>query len=386
MPGGARETKMVQATQTAVDALPYNSGTWRIAGSMGLYVRCRAKSKSYLVQRKVAGKVIHKVIGQVSLAEARRRAQKIWTALRPKPTGRITLGEAWAQYLEERPLAATTRAMYEYNLRRYLAAWRNRTLEAIGEDRAGVRSLYHALRREHGIAIASQVLRMFAAVYRYHRRVNLDLPPCPTEVVDIETSRPRDWAMSGDELRTWWAAVERLNPLKRTFWLVVLLTGARRGSVEALRWSDVDFARRTIHFSTAKAGRTYTVPACRRLLELLCAWREYCPPTEAGWVFPSPYKPETHIVATRDEKRGVASAHHLRHTYRTVLAELGATPDQARLLLGHSLSGDVSRGYITPHLVIESLRPIAEAVAARYAEVLGWECYSHVNLSGFIRK
>jgi integrase len=75
----------------------------------------------------------------------------------------------------------------------------------------------------------------------------------------------------------------------------------------------------------------------------------------------------------RDEKRGVASAHHLRHTYRTVLAELGATPDQARLLLGHSLGGDVSRGYITPHLVIESLRPLAEAVASRYAQVLGWE-------------
>jgi hypothetical protein len=47
------------------------------------------------------------------------------------------------------------------------------------------------------------------------------------------------------------------------------------------------------------------------------------------------------------------------------------TPDQARLLLGHSLGGDVSRGYITPHLVIESLRPLAEAVASRYARVLG---------------
>lgn len=60
----------------------------------------------------------------------------------------------------------------------------------------------------------------------------------------------------------------------------------------------------------------------------------------------------------------MASAHHLRHTYRTVLAELRATPDQVRLLLGHSLSGDVWRGSMTPHRVVESLRPLAERARA----------------------
>jgi len=69
----------------------------------------------------------------------------------------------------------------------------------------------------------------------------------------------------------------------------------------------------------------------------------------------------------------VASAHNLRHTFRTVLAELGATPDQARLLMGHSLAGDVSRGYITAPLVVESLRPLANQMAERYARILGWD-------------
>jgi hypothetical protein len=55
------------------------------------------------------------------------------------------------------------------------------------------------------------------------------------------------------------------------------------------------------------------------------------------------------------------------------LAELGATPDQARLLMGHSLGSDVSRGYITALLLVESLRPLANAVAKKYAAVLGWE-------------
>jgi integrase len=85
-----------------------------------------------------------------------------------------------------------------------------------------------------------------------------------------------------------------------------------------------------------------------------------------------PKKLDAHLVNVRDDKRGVASAHHLRHTYRTVLAELGATPDQARLLMGHSLGSDVSSGYITAPLLLESLRPLANAVARRYAAVLGW--------------
>jgi len=40
--------------------------------------------------------------------------------------------------------------------------------------------------------------------------------------------------------------------------------------------------------------------------------------------------------------------------------------------MGHSLSGDVSRGYITAGLMTESLRPWAEAVEKRYSEVMGW--------------
>jgi hypothetical protein len=81
-------------------------------------------------------------------------------------------------------------------------------------------------------------------------------------------------------------------------------------------------------------------------------------------------KADRHLTNVRDDKRHVHGAHHLRHTFRTVLTELGATTDQARLLMGHSLAGDVSRGYITSSLLIESLRPLANQVADHYAKIL----------------
>ena len=75
----------------------------------------------------------------------------------------------------------------------------------------------------------------------------------------------------------------------------------------------------------------------------------------------------------KNHREGVGPAHKLRHTFRTTLAQLGASPDQARMLMGHSMGGDVSLGYITAPLLVESLRPIANAVSERYVKLLGLE-------------
>ncbi len=303
-PAGLEKPKTVRALSAAIDALPPGSGDWRVEGVIGLYVRVGPHSKSFRLQRRIGGRLVVRVPGPMSLAQARRLAMREWARLKPAaPEGKITLEQAWERFLEERELAPKTQALYRYNLERYLGEWRRRTLEDLGADRAGVRHLCHRLSRRHGKAIASQVLRMFRAVYNYFRRIQPELPETPTVAVDLPALQSRDWALGPEELRAWWAAVQQLrSPLKRMFWMTVLLTGARRGSVEALRRSDIDFARGTVHFATAKAGRTYTVPACGRLLELLRRWREQAPETEAGWVFPSPHKPDAHIVAARYAK------------------------------------------------------------------------------------
>jgi hypothetical protein len=63
----------------------------------------------------------------------------------------------------------------------------------------------------------------------------------------------------------------------------------------------------------------------------------------------------------------------LRHTFRTTLAQLGASPDQARMLMGHSMGGDISRGYITAPLVMDSLRPVANAITKYYLKIIPLE-------------
>lgn len=43
-------------------------------GSVGPYVRCRAANKSCLVQRKVNGKLVQRLLGPMRLAQARPQA------------------------------------------------------------------------------------------------------------------------------------------------------------------------------------------------------------------------------------------------------------------------------------------------------------------------
>src|SRR5262249_44268970 len=110
-----------------------------------------------------------------------------------------------------------------------------------------------------------------------------------------------------------------------------------------------------------------------KLAELLIAYRDGGRVPPSNWVFPSNVKEGEHIVAVKDDQKGAGPAHRLRHTFRTTLAQLGASPDQARMLMGHTMGGDVSRGYITAPLVVESLRPIINAVAEHYAKIAGLE-------------
>jgi integrase len=154
------------------------------------------------------------------------------------------------------------------------------------------------------------------------------------------------------------------------WWLAALFTGARKGSIEALKWIDVDLEKKVIHFRVTKGNRPYAVPMSDTLAELFTQYQAAgdVPPSE--WVFPSSVFDGKHIVAVKNTNEGVGPAHRLRHTFRTTLAELGATSDQARLLMGHSMGNDVSRGYITAPLVVESLRVITNAVAERYGEIL----------------
>ena len=113
------------------------------------------------------------------------------------------------------------------------------------------------------------------------------------------------------------------------------------------------------------------MPMSDALRAILKAYKNCNSVPPSDWVFPSPTRAEGHLVDVKNIKEGVSAKYHLRHTFRTTLTALGITGDQIRLLMGHSLGGDVSSGYISAPLLVESLRPAVNALAAQYLKILG---------------
>ena len=377
MPAAARpaKKKTVPAKQAAIDALPYGSGDWVVQGVPGLVVRCGARTKVFRVLRRIAGRQVKRVLGELSLAEAKRAALMVWRDLKPKPAGARpipTLREALESYLAEKELAPRTAEGYRYMVEKYLADWLDRRLDVLAMDRAGMRARIASLAKKHGAATAALTLRTIRAIYNWHRKVLPDLPESPTTACDTPRVKPRDWALSDEELRQWWAAVQRLKPVKRVWWLTALMTGARAGSISNLKWEDVDLEKKTIRFRVVKGDRPYMIPLADRLADLLREYREKdWLLNRAGWLFPSPRDPERPLWP-QVKNAGLPAPHSMRHTMRTRLAEAGATPDLARIVLGHSLTQDVSQRYLTAHLLVEAVRPLVNAVAQKYEELMQW--------------
>ena len=134
------------------------------------------------------------------------------------------------------------------------------------------------------------------------------------------------------------------------FALICLYAGLRRGEVLALRYEDIDRARRVIRVSRAveyvgnnahiKAPKTEAGVRTVPLLDPLAA---VLPASSSGLIFPR--EDGQPLTKTQYRKRWAKycesigheiTAHQLRHGYATILYEAGVEDKDAQELLGHS--------------------------------------------------
>jgi len=365
----ARKTQSVNATQKAVDAVRFDSGTWRVEGVKGLYLRSHKASKSYFLQKRIRGKLVKVSLKAAKVKQAEAEAMALFGTLKPKPA----VGEVWtlqkafddfmgAKFPKDSSSSETIRT-HTGNFERHLKNhWGKISLVDLGNNRAGVRAHYYDIKNKIGNPTARGVMKLLAAVYRWRREVDLSLPECPTTAVKMEKAGTRNWALKPADLRIWWDEIQAgRSVIASMFFTICLFTGARRGSVECLEWRDVDFDAGTIFFRKAKKNRTYTVPISDRLQKLLIEYRHSSAikPGER-WVIPGA-KPGTHM--TKVEGR----SHHLRHQFKTDGTNAGVLEVMLDVLQGHTLYG-VSRGYQDQEML--DLRKATNRVSEHYAKIL----------------
>ena len=144
-----------------------------------------------------------------------------------------------------------------------------------------------------------------------------------------------------DELPELWdqGFVDHLKPMI----LISLNTGLRRGSLFALRWSDISFDEGilTVRAASSKSGKTIRVPMNRVTRETLRAWREQSGGSEL--VFPSPKGGGLMDNCNSAWESLLKAAeidnfrwHDMRHDFASRLVMAGVDLNTVRELLGHA--------------------------------------------------
>ena len=124
-------------------------------------------------------------------------------------------------------------------------------------------------------------------------------------------------------------------------YLIVLLaitTGARKGELTSLRWSDIDFNRQLAYVSTTKNGEPKVLPLTDSAIIELQRFNKQ----DNSLVFDSVVKPGRPYCFTKPWKKALREAdiedfrfHDLRHTCASYLAQNGASLLEIADVLGH---------------------------------------------------
>lgn len=148
---------------------------------------------------------------------------------------------------------------------------------------------------------------------------------------------------------------------------LLLLTGARKGEIEGLRWSEVDIARSRLALEDSKTGARF-VPLGAAALEVFGK----LPISRSEFVFPGSGDNGRHYVGTPRLWAAVLKSaglqkvrlHDLRHTYASFGVAGGLSLPMIGAILGHR---DVKTTQQYAHLADDPVRAAADLTAGAIA-------------------
>jgi integrase len=314
--------------------------------------------------RRQAAKVIAQLLDGVNPNEQKRRerAQK------------LTLAEAFGDYLASVTLRPDTVKAYTVAIERDLRDWKSRALTSITGQMVAAR---HRQLSKKSATSANRAMRVLRAVWNHARSFSEDedgnplLPEPPTRKLRRSWNREirRTEHIAPGQLNPWFKAALALPEtlkrgdglLARDYLIFVLLTGLRRREATSLLWPDVDLQNRTIRVRHTKNHVPFTLPLPDYLADLLASRKELRCGDESR-IF-ALEEPRRFVQRVRDDSGVKFTIHDLRRTFITVAESLDISAFAIKALVNHCSNAgtDVTAGYV--QLTTERLRKPMQQIA-----------------------
>jgi integrase len=307
----------------------------------------------------------------------------------------VTVGDVWPLYLElGRPKRRTAwKPRYRADLEAMAAPGGEPKKRGKGNTRPGplypllalrmadvnedsLKSWYdrEAKAGEHQAARALMMFRGFlrwcAGRPEYRAMTDRDAGRAAAIVESLPSNTRRTDALEAAQVPGWWAGVDQLSNRTASAYLrALLLTGARREEMAALKWADVDFQWRKLTIAD-KVDPTRTIPLTPYLAQLLATL-----PRVNEFVFASAGKAGRIADTRASHARALQSAgiesltiHGLRRSFSLLGESAGAPAGAIAQVMGHKPSA-TAEGY-RPRSV-DALRPYLAQIEAHILEQAG---------------
>ena len=155
----------------------------------------------------------------------------------------------------------------ERQYKTFLKPWEHRKLSSI--RKADVQALHAKVGEKNGRYAANRLLALIRAMFNKAPDMGFT-GSNPTTGIKKFPEEKRDRFLHGDELKKFFDALsQEPDPLFRDFFMVSLLTGARRANVQAMQWQDIDFQAGIWRIPDTKSGKPVVVP-------LVSPWSRSC--------------------------------------------------------------------------------------------------------------
>lgn len=365
-----------------------------------LAVRVTTGAKAFIFQSRFNGKSLRITIGDIhtwGIDHAREEARRLQTLIDQGKDPRqvaaatvaaagearevaaadarrqvVTVEEAWAAYLAHHEKRWGARHMTDHlNLSQAGGEPKKRgkgaTVAGVMRPLLNMRMAnisadvlidWQAKEAENRANNARQGFEMFRAFWRWCAS-----RPEYSAVVDVEAVENKDLraevpsrkskkfdVLERAHLATWFAAVRGLsNPVISAYLQGLLLTGARREELAALRWADVDFKWGSLWVKDKVAEEGRKIPLTPYLANLLASL-----PRRNEWVFSSPAAAGGRIAEPRiphNRALSVAGLSHVTlHGLRRTFASLAEWVEMPRgivaQIMGHAPNATAEKHYI----------------------------------------
>jgi integrase len=365
----------------------------------GLQVRVSSTgAKTFCVYRRIKGGQPERItLGrypEMTIERARGEAAKVNAEIEngasPAKVKRahreeMTLEEVFELFIpgkrkrDGRPLSERTKKDYRDSLRIHLSKIAGMKLSQIGRD--DVRRI-HAAATKKSAASANRALAIVSSVFNYatdelgvYGGIN------PAARVKKNYEAPRERFAQADELPRLFAAMAQ-DPLG-DFFMLALLTGARRANLQSMRWADIDLEHGVWRIAMTKNGTSHDVPLTDEAVAILRGRKEAG--VRGAFVFPGSGA-TGHLVEPKKAWARIlnnAGLEDLRiHDLRRTLGSWQAKTGASLTIIGKSLNHKTHQATaIYARLDLDPVRKSVNTATAAMLKAAGLRPLSEVKLT-----